>query len=267
LLRSPLKLLFAFVLVSIASHAQIAQPANEPVEAASSSTTSTVTAGAAQAGGQDDPQLPKPGQPGSPFQVDHFWRHISLELAGGYSPILDRGAGFYGPGYTATAGAVYRLNERWRLLAEGQILGQHGNLNFPACDVLESCTGQNASSYAVASYIVAFHLDALYNLRPHADTSPYLIGGGGYYHLGTHSVCVGFQGSNSGCTSTSDDPFTTDLTSVNAAGFNGGAGVRHRLFADRHTEIFADVRYHFIASGSSSVGRISVLPIGAGIRW
>jgi hypothetical protein len=32
-------------------------------------------------------------------------------------------------------------------------------------------------------------------------------------------------------------------------------------------ELFAEVRYHYIASGSTAFGQISLLPVSAGIRW
>jgi len=32
-------------------------------------------------------------------------------------------------------------------------------------------------------------------------------------------------------------------------------------------EVFAEARYHYIASGSTPLGQISLLPVSAGIRW
>lgn len=208
---------------------------------------------------QQGPELPQPGQPGSPFPVDHFWNHISLELAGGYSPILNQGVGYYGSGFTATVGGIYRINSRLALLADGQILGQHGDLAL-SCDAVD----QNCSGTSAGSYIFSFQMSPLVYLRPRAATSPYLVGGVGYYHLGTHTAC---QISDTNCDSSSDNPFNSDEISVNAAGFNVGGGVRHKLSDVRQTEIFADVRYHYIASGSSAIGQISVLPVSVGVRW
>jgi len=260
LLRISLKLCLGLVILffSTAISAQLkGQTHSESAVAASNSSSLAGSENEIQI--EAGPQLPKPGQPGSPFSVDHFWKRISFEVAGGYSPVLNRGTGYYGPGFTASAGAVERFSKYWRLQAEGQVLGQHGNLSHATYD-----PGNNFVAADVASYIFAFHLDALYDLRPDAANSPYLIGGAGYYHLGTHSVCATDL---NGCQSGSNEPFATDVASVNSAGFNFGAGIRHRLYADRHTEIFADARYHFIASGSSVIGQVSVLPVSAGLRW
>jgi hypothetical protein len=243
-----------------ATESVIAENGSSSGNSSSSSSLATPDSGDMPAIQTDaGPKLPQPGQLGSPFQVDHFWKRIGLEIAGGYSPILGRGTGYYGPGFSGTLGARDRLTPHWSLLGEGQILGQHGNLSHAEYDP----TG-NFVDADVASYIVAFHLDPVYYLRPDAVTAPYLVGGVGYYRLGTHSFCNHLLSS---CSSSSDDPFVTGVAAVNAAGFNVGVGIRHRLYVDRHTEIFADARYHYIASGSSVVGQISVLPVSAGIRW
>jgi len=48
---------------------------------------------------------------------------------------------------------------------------------------------------------------------------------------------------------------------------NGGLGVRRRLYADKRMELFAEGRYHYIASGFTDFGQISLFPVSAGIRW
>jgi opacity protein-like surface antigen len=250
--------LISLALFLVVSGSLVAQTSTETAYS-SSAVIQTSGDGAAGQAIQQEPELPRPGQPGSPFQNDHFWNHISLELAGGYSPIVNQGAGYYGSGFTATVGAVYRMNSRLAISADGQILGQHGDPGL-SCDAL----GQNCESTNSGSYIFSFQLSPIVYLLPHATTSPYLTGGVGYYHLGTHNTC---QSSDVGCESSSNNPFNSDELSVNAAGFNAGGGVRHRLSVGRQTEIFADVRYHSIASGSSAVGQVSVLPVSVGVRW
>jgi len=264
-LRSPLKLCLVAILFCFSSvfqlqimaqaargHALDANIGPPSVESESSSSAAAVQVG-------PGPQLPQPGQPGSPFPVDHFWKRVGFEAAGGFSPTVNRGVGYYGPGYTITVGALDRFSPHLGLMVEGQILGQQGNFLY-----VQSGSGSQLASSDRGSYMFAFHLDPVYDLEPNRKTSPFLVAGGGYYHLGTHFACVA---SNTNCDSTGGAPFETDSISVNAAGFNVGAGIRHRLYADRHTEIFADARYHFIASGSSAVGQVSLLPVSTGIRW
>jgi len=239
----------------------VAQTSTET--AAIDSGSAAQTAGSADASGQpgqQGPELPQPGQPGSPFQVDHFWNHIGLELAGGYAPVVNSGAGYYGSGFTATVGAVYHLNARLAFLAEGQVLGQSGTVNLQGCN--ESTA--DCDSGSAASYIFSFQLSPVLYLRPRGATSPFLVGGAGYYHLGTHDACVGMT---SGCDAPSDNPFNSNLVSVNAAGFNVGAGLRRQISPYRKSEIFIDARYHYIASGSSSLGQVSMLPVSLGVRW
>jgi len=260
LLRSSLNLCLGLVILSLTLLESTRLKAQGHNASAVAGDSSSLAGNADGQQSQADLQSPVPSPPEFPVTVNHFWNRISPEMAGGYAPVVSRGTGYYGSGFTASAGANARINGRWRVQAEGQILGQQG-VSSPAT----SGSGSDADEEA-SSYIFAAHLDALYNLRPDSANSPYLIGGGGYYHLGTHVYCSASE-KQSGCASGSDNPFTTDIASVNAAGFNVGAGIRHKLYVDRHTELFVEARYHYIASGSSPVGQVSMLPVSVGIRW
>jgi opacity protein-like surface antigen len=187
-----------------------------------------------------DQQLPQPGELGSPFPAGHFWERIAFEFAGDYSPKVVQGAGSFGSGYGGTVGVVDRVNPHWNLLAEFQFLSQKQS-SFP------SGMATNGSTF-----ISTFDLAGLYDVRPHEPTSPYLLGGAGFYHLTSPQGCV------VGCPTNG---------AANSAGFLAGAGVRHQLNAGRQSSVFAEVRYHYIASGSSAFGQISLLPLSAGIRW
>jgi len=185
--------------------------------------------------GQPD-KVPQPGELGSPFPVDHFWDHLALEFSGGYTPVVNKGNGLFGDGFIATAGVIDHLSSHWNLMAEMQIFGLKGANYTP-----------NPSTATFA-----FDVAGAYDILSRARTSPYFVAGAGYYYMPAGIVCSGVCSSISGS---------------GAAGYNGGAGVRHRLYADRHMEIFAEGRYHYIASGSTDFGQLSLLPISAGIRW
>lgn len=175
-------------------------------------------------------QVPQTGQLGSPFPSDHFWNRVGLEVSGGYSPVVGKGAGYFDKGWDVTVGATDRLTSRLRLLAELQYFGLNKNTLYKG-----QVTGDS-------NVIATVGVSAAYDLVPRAGTSPYLIGGGGYYRLVS-------QGG------------------ANAAGFAFGGGVRHRLSLEKRMEVFAEARYHYIASGSTPLGQISLLPVSAGIRW
>jgi hypothetical protein len=201
------------------------------------SDSSSVEATSAQSSSGQPDKVPQPGELGSPFSVDHFWNRIGIELGGGYSPVVQKGAGLFDNGFNVTGGVIDHLSRHWNLLVEAQIFGLKG------------------VNYAPNSSSVTFALDVAtaYDLIPHAKTSPYVIGGAGYYQLAPGILC-NFVGD---CTTISD----------HAVGYNGGIGIRHRLYADRRMEIYAEGRYHYIASGSTAFGQVSLLPISAGIRW
>jgi hypothetical protein len=208
---------------------------------APASESSTADATSAQSAPDKTGQVPQPGQLGSPFSADHFWKHIALELSSGYSPVVSKGAGYFTKGFTVTAGVIDHLSPHWNLLAEAHFFGLEG-----------------ASPYSNTDF--ALDLGGSYYLLSRSRTNPYLIGSVGYYELGTVTTpqivqCVGVN-----CPG-------NILNAASAVGYNGGIGIRHKLYADRHMEIFAEGRYHYIASGSTDFGQISLIPISAGIRW
>lgn len=189
-------------------------------------------------------QVPKPGELGSPFSADHFWNHLAMELSGGYSPVVQKGTGYFDKGFNVTGGVIDRFSPRWMLLAELKFFRLSGTM---------SSGGQATTN---SNVVVAFNLDAAYDLLPRSSTSPYLIGGAGYYNLPSEVQCTAGTCSPQ-----------TGQNNTNVAGYNGGFGIRHKLYADKQMEIFAEGRYHYIASGSSAFGQISLFPISAGIRW
>jgi hypothetical protein len=240
--KPPAAVVSAFLISLIPSHAP-AQIDRQPDAVESSS---AYVATAQQAPGPAD-QIPQPGQPGSPFPVEHFWNHFALELSGGYSPVVQKGAGYLSHGFNVTPGVVDRLSPHWALLAEVPIFALKGNLPY------DNGGGNFTVSYS--STVVGLVFATEYDFLPRSRTSPYVLGGVGYYALGP---------------ATTSGTVSSDLTAINgtsSAGFNGGLGIRHRLYADRRMEIFAEGRYHYIASSSSAFGQISLLPISAGIRW
>lgn len=182
-------------------------------------------------------RVPQPGELGSPFSVDHFWNHIGFEVSGGYSPVVQKGTNHFDSGYNITAGIVDHLSPRWSLLGEAQFFGLKG-VNY----------APDSSSISFA-----FDLATSFDFIPRAKTSPYIIGGVGFYQFATGVLCNAVGD----CETISD----------HSAGYNGGLGVRHRLYQGRLMEIFAEGRYHYIASGSTDFGQISLLPVSAGIRW
>jgi hypothetical protein len=197
---------------------------------------------------------PKPGELGWTFGNEHWWNHFALELSGGYVPVLQKGSGYFSDGYDVTAGVVDHLGEHLNLLFEGQFFGLAGSSQYVDIYGLTQTTSQSNTDFA-------FDLAASYDFLSRARNSPYIIGGAGYYRLGDVP-----PKSLAPCENPYDCP--TNLANATAApGFDGGIGFRHRLYSDRHTEIFAEGRYHLIAAGSSAYGQIAILPVAAGIRW
>ena len=203
---------------------------------------------AAQSTPNQPAPIPQPGQMGSPFPAEHAWNHVGLEIAGGYAPVIGKGQGYFSHGFNVTGGVVDHLSAHWSVLVEVQIFGLDGSETFAGA-------GSSGSASTFTNTVVGLGGAASYDFLPRARTSPYVIGGGGYYFIGPVT--------ESGVASSS----LTAIDSASAAGFNGGAGIRHRLFPDRRMELFAEARYHSIASGTTAFGQLSLLPVAAGIRW
>lgn len=197
--------------------------------------------------GAQAPQ-PKPGDLGYPFQTEHFWNHLALELSGGYVPVVGKGAGYFDKGFLVTAGVVDHLNPHFDALIEMQFFGLSGASSAAATSNSNTDFGMN--------------LDASYTPLSRAKLSPYLIGGVGYYYLGPIAV----PGSVSQPCTDLNCP-TNVANSSDRAGYNGGVGMRRRLVADRDTALFVEARYHYIASKTSDFGQLSLFPISAGLRW
>lgn len=215
------------IAISFQVSAQVTQPASTSESGNATQASSTL---------EQSDKIPQPGELGSPFSTDHFWKHIAFEIGGGYTPVVQKGAGLFGSGFNVTAGVIDRLSPHWKLMAEMQIFGLKGANYTP--------------DSSKATFV--FDLATAYDIYPRAETSPYLVAGAGYYNLTPGTLC------ESGiCFGISD----------NAAGYNGGLGVRRRLYADKRMELFAEGRYHYIASGSTDFGQISLFPVSAGIRW
>ena len=243
--KSSLKLSVAVVSIFLSfliSFHAAAQTDREPSSESSGADSLT----AQSVPGQTD-QVPQPGQLGSPFPVEHFWNHFALELSGGYSPVVQKGAGYFNKGFNVTPGVIDHLSPNWTLLAEVQIFGLKGSLPYD--------TGSGNFTVNYSNTVVALEFAAAYDFLPRVRTGPYVIGGVGYYVFGPAT------------TSGTVDSSLTAINAANSAGFNGGIGVRHRLYVDRRMEIFAEGRYHYIASGSTAFGQLSLFPISAGIRW
>lgn len=224
--------ILCILLLSFAVCIHAAAQSTKPVDTSGSSSSSAPSV-------QSDPvvpdQVPQPGQLGSPFPVEHWWNHFGLELGGGYAPVVSKGEGYFNKGFDVTGGLVDHLSPHLNLMVEAQFFGLEGPL-------------------AISNTDFALDFDGSYDLLARSSTSPYLIGGVGYYELSAYSPPC-----NEGLCFT--------LAAASSVGYNGGIGVRHRLFAEKNTEIFAEGRYHYIASSSSDYGQISLLPISAGIRW
>jgi hypothetical protein len=188
---------------------------------------------------------PKPGDLGWPFPNQHWWNHVAMELGGGYSAVVGQGNGYYSSGYDGFGGLVDRATSRFDLLLEAQIFGQQSS-------VIAS-NQRNGGGTSTSTTIPSFDLAALYDFLPRKTTGIYVIGGAGFYRLIASTGCPLNE--------------CIQVPSASRAGVLGGVGIRHRITRDKATEIFVETRYHYIASGSTAFGQLSLLPITGGIRW
>jgi hypothetical protein len=194
-----------------------------------------------------NPKIAQPGELGSPFPVEHSWNHFALELSGGYTPLTQKGAGYFDRGFSVTAGVVDHIAPFCTLMVEANIFGMSGSKSIN--------TGSSISTSNYSNTVFAPDFAVGFDFLSRARTSPYAIGGIGYYVFGPVTL--------SGTSPSS----LTAISAANAVGYNGGGGVRHRLYSEKNISIFAEARYHHIASGSTAFGQISLLPVSAGIRW
>jgi hypothetical protein len=176
-------------------------------------------------------------------------------LGGGYVPVLNKGVGLFSHGFIVTAGVVDHIHPRLDLMAEAQYFGLEGSSSYT--DIYGS---QHSAAYSNTDFTLDFA--ASYSFLSRTRNSPYLVGGIGYYYIGS----VPPSNLSTPCSSGTLCP-TNVVNSADKLGFQGGVGFRHRLYPDKNLALFAEGRYHYIASASSAFGQISGFPISAGIRW
>ena len=235
------KLSVGAVFILLSSFSTFSLAAMQTASPAAASSSSNADAASAQSVPGQTEKIPQPGELGSPFPVEHSWNHFALEISGGYISALHEEAGYFSRGFDVAAGVVDHLGPHWNLLAEVQFFGLEGN-----------------SPYSNTDFVI--DLGGSYDLLSRAATSPYVIGGIGYYEIGAVPPSQQSMPCPTNCV------FNT-LNAASSVGYNGGIGIRHRLYYGKRMAVFAEGRYHYIASGSSNFGQISLLPVSAGIRW
>jgi hypothetical protein len=141
-------------------------------------------------------QIPKPGELGSPFPVQHSWNHLALEMSTGFVPVVSKGAGLFSNGFIVTGGIVGHIGSSLNLLAEMQIIGLQGHLAYT--DIYGF---RQNPAYSNTDFGIDFA--ASYLILPSTRYSPYLSGGAGYWYLGP----VGAPGEAQTCTNAVNCPF------------------------------------------------------------
>ncbi len=182
---------------------------------------------------------------------------------------FEAGAGFNSPigndtpyitwGGNLTLGGGLRFRHGFSLLGEYQFMDNKLPGAFVAAG---GGTGGSA-------YINSITLDPMIELLPRAKTTPYFIGGGGWYHKSTNftvQVCCDFYGY--------PVSITTNSFSSDQWGGSIGFGIEHRLggtYGDGSMKLFAEARYLFIdtppITETNGLGTTGLIPVTFGVRF
>ena len=197
---------------------------------------------------------------------DSTFSHIAIEAGAGFSVPLGNTTNQNTTGYNFLLGGGYNFNKHFAALLE---------YRFDRLGIQNSVLNQIATANASATtngltgntHAWSITLDPRYNFKTSGHFGGYVTAGGGFYRLLTSFNTPVFEGYYY-------DYFygyipeygnaTVSHYSSNQGGFNVGGGVEWKPNPEQHGAIFADVRYEWLDSPSSST---QILPITFGYRW
>jgi hypothetical protein len=179
------------------------------------------------------------------------------------------GAGFSAPIGNATPyitwGGQFTVGAGLRLAHDFTLLGVYQFMDNKLPGAFIAAGGGTQGN----TYINSLTVNPIIDIFPKFKTSPYLTGGGGWYHKSTNisvAVCCNFFGY----------PVLLNTTSFssNQWGGNIGLGISHRLggtYGDSNTKLFAEARYLFVntppISQTNGLGTTGLIPVTLGIRF
>ncbi|HEY3625050.1 MAG TPA: hypothetical protein VGL00_02165 [Terracidiphilus sp.] len=261
----------AFVLLTVAAHAQSGTFSKISREAAISRTDSDSTSyssstdfafpesSSADPASAGSPAGGRGGQYDNRANGKRSGRQWAFEAGGGFNAPIGNDIPYITWGGNFTVGGGLHLSPVFSILGEYQFIAD----KLPGA--LVAAGGGDTGNAHIQSITVAPVID----LFPKHSTSVYLTGGGGWYHKSTNwNVLVGYDFYGYPVYATANS------FSSNQGGLNFGFGFSHRLggvYGDGTAKLFAEARYLWIDTPPlgepNGLGRTELIPVTFGVRW
>jgi hypothetical protein len=199
-----------------------------------------------------------------PHHTGTLTDHLAIELGGGFNVPSGNTTTWQSVGYNINLGGGWMFNDRIGMLAE---------YNFNRSSI-PTQTLNNIGEPDGNVHLWSFTLDPIIYYKTGGRIGGYVTGGGGFYRkltTFTQPVFLGFFCDFYGCF-----PQFTNVTlshfSSNQGGVNIGTGVTFKPNADGKAKFYAEARYVWVDSPTSSASRIgtgtvNMFPVTFGFRW
>jgi hypothetical protein len=196
---------------------------------------------------------------------DTWSDHLAIEAGGGFNVATGNARTWQLVGYSINLGGGWNFNKWLGVLAEYSFNGA----NIPQ-NTLTNVGEPNGNVH-----VWGLTLDPVIYYKTSGHIGGYVTGGGGFYRKltsFTEPVYVGdYCDYFYGCYPQYQN-VTLSHFSSNQGGLNIGTGVTYKLNADGKAKLFAEARYVWVNSPTSSAssigtGTVGMIPVTFGFRW
>jgi hypothetical protein len=218
-----------------------------------------------------DQQYPNQGGYQGGYNRDHYqhhdtWSdHLAIEGGAGFNVPAGNTGTWQAVGYTINLGGGWMFTKRIGLLAE---------YGFNRANIPQS-TLNNISEPQGNVHVWSLTLDPIIYLKTSGHLGTYVTGGGGFYRKLTSFTQPEYVGDYCdyfyGCYPQYDNVVLSHFSS-NQGGANFGVGVTYKPNADGRYKFYAEARYVWVDSPTSSAtaigtGSVGMFPVTFGFRW
>jgi hypothetical protein len=196
---------------------------------------------------------------------DSLTDHLAIELGAGLNVPAGNTTTWQAVGYSINLGGGWNFNNRFGVLAEYNF--NHANIPINTLTNIGEPDGN--------VHVWSLTLDPIFYYKTSGRIGGYVTGGGGFYRkltTFTQPVFLGYYCDYFyGCYPQYSN-VTLSHFSSNQGGVNIGTGVTFKPNADGKAKFYAEARYVWVDSPTSSAsnigtGTVSMFPITFGFRW
>ena len=196
---------------------------------------------------------------------DTWIDHLAIEAGAGLNVAAGNTATWQDVGYSINLGGGWNFNNRIGVLAEYSFNGA----NIPQ-NTLTNVGEPNGNVH-----VWSLTLDPIFYYKTSGHIGGYVTGGGGFYRKLTSFTQPVYVGDYCdyfyGCYPQYEN-VTLSHFSSNQGGVNIGTGVTYKLNADGKAKFYAEARYVWVDSPTTSAssvgtGTVGMFPVTFGFRW